>query len=383
MAVPPKLIQIYVDFCKFFFFPGSSHEVNVTATTRRKILTAMFGPNYSAMVSAANNNNNGPMQIEPFTTTVFDQAADEILDLLYRDTFKRFVSIRAKQQQQQQQQPSKSLEFERTPSGSNSNSNSTGILNFPQLMRTKSKTEGTAFRESNDSDLSDTSKKPSFWKRGATITKSKSSDDPQVMMVHYPSPSNSPSPNSSPMNSRQNSMTSSSHSQLPGWSPFGNSNSSNGNEAEPPVPRLPRKKSFFGTSRPTSPSPKTSIDAERPPPVPFMSALSISTHSNSAQQQHPAPKSPGAALKSFLLSVAGGNSNDSNADSIPPLPPVPAEHLRRKASPGIPANAVADGAESRALQAAEDEGTDGDMLLMKKMSAETGKEKKKWGFFSK
>ncbi|KAJ3410376.1 hypothetical protein HDV05_003854 [Chytridiales sp. JEL 0842] len=418
--VPAKLVQIYIDFCKFFFLPGSTHEVNVTASTRRKILSCVMPKEGEESGGGGDVQQGGEFDIR-----VFDAAADEVLELLYKDTFKRFVSVRSKQQQQNVSLsssvsskgagaggPAEQVEKAMTTAASSIASM------FPNMIRSKSKTEGTGFRSSSESltpvpteplpvtatasssssaaiassatatatessniDSPPSTPKPSrpFWKRAKDplLSKSKSSSLMDDASSHYPSPSTSPSPSSSPSTSRQNSTTGSSSNggytlpQLPiGSSPLSSSGGGGGGGGElmissfdtnaimmpTPAPRVvgSRKKSIFssssslggGGSRPTSPK----------PPLPE-NLLEKGAGSSSS------------SLKNFLLMGGGGGGGGSGGSSlsdsaaegnqhqlggeggreglekvqqgekkewIPPVPPLPVEHLlRRKGSPAL------------------------------------------------
>ncbi|KAJ3104524.1 hypothetical protein HDU97_009137 [Phlyctochytrium planicorne] len=98
---PPNLRTKYFDIFTTFIAQGSPMEINVTDATRKRIANALV-PILS--ISAVSSKTGSPSpaapepgaQFESFPCTVFNAAGDEIVDLLYRDTFKRFVAWRAK-----------------------------------------------------------------------------------------------------------------------------------------------------------------------------------------------------------------------------------------------------------------------------------------------
>ncbi|KAJ3110905.1 hypothetical protein HDU96_006158 [Phlyctochytrium bullatum] len=112
---PPSLRRRYLELYNTFIAQGSPQEINVTDATRRRIANALAP--VLAISSVASGNAlqapSGPPSSQPSPSaggetggtganddappaTVFDAAGDEIVDLLYRDTFKRFVGWHAK-----------------------------------------------------------------------------------------------------------------------------------------------------------------------------------------------------------------------------------------------------------------------------------------------
>ncbi|KAJ3112118.1 hypothetical protein HDU96_004922 [Phlyctochytrium bullatum] len=85
IPAPPSLRSKYVEMYNTFIAQASPQEVNVTDATRRRIAAALA----PALAGDAGDDAAPP-------ATVFDAAGDEIVDLLYRDTFKRFVAWHAK-----------------------------------------------------------------------------------------------------------------------------------------------------------------------------------------------------------------------------------------------------------------------------------------------
>ncbi|KAJ3096245.1 hypothetical protein HDU97_006078 [Phlyctochytrium planicorne] len=92
---PPDLKSHYINIFTTFIAQGAPMEINVTDATRKRIASklATIIPSHTAssiptdQVGAGSDN---------FPCTVFDSAGDEIIDLLYRDTFKRFVNYYSK-----------------------------------------------------------------------------------------------------------------------------------------------------------------------------------------------------------------------------------------------------------------------------------------------
>ncbi|KAI8849807.1 hypothetical protein BC829DRAFT_176329 [Chytridium lagenaria] len=105
--VPHGLRQRYIDIFSTFIVAGSPQEINVTDATRKRIAAALT-PILSTASSSSHNsatNSHSPSSPPGFSdhgvdeappATLFNAAGDEIVDLLYRDTFKRFVAWRAK-----------------------------------------------------------------------------------------------------------------------------------------------------------------------------------------------------------------------------------------------------------------------------------------------
>ncbi|KAJ3392317.1 hypothetical protein HDU92_008548 [Lobulomyces angularis] len=77
IRVPPQLYSHLLMFHASFICPGSPHEVNITDKLRRKIAEAL----------AANGG-------KDVTANLFDMAAKEVMELLYLNTFKKFVKER-------------------------------------------------------------------------------------------------------------------------------------------------------------------------------------------------------------------------------------------------------------------------------------------------
>ncbi|KAJ3412329.1 hypothetical protein HDV05_000926 [Chytridiales sp. JEL 0842] len=214
--VPQKLIQVYADFCKFFFLPGSPYEVNITASSRRRLLTKVFGTSDvgadTVPVGLVEKKEKPEVLVDVETTTdvfemtVFDKAADEVLDMLYRDTFRRFVDVKQKQQQQQQQLSqslgSPSMAERNSVSSERTNSPSTGGVHL--LGRSKSKPSMDS-PNSPPMPFTDPStmpeKKHPFWKR--QNTKKSASEDSSTSSL-------SSSNTSTPSVSRRNSLSNSS-----------------------------------------------------------------------------------------------------------------------------------------------------------------------------
>ncbi|KAJ3133289.1 hypothetical protein HK101_004468, partial [Irineochytrium annulatum] len=101
-AAPNNLIPHYVDIFMTFIAAGSKEEVNVTDATRKRIAGALKEAVDTFSVSSVTASANKADALaksslaSPLLSTIFDPVGDEIVDLLYRDTFKRFVAWRSK-----------------------------------------------------------------------------------------------------------------------------------------------------------------------------------------------------------------------------------------------------------------------------------------------
>ncbi|KAJ3327505.1 hypothetical protein HDU76_011686 [Blyttiomyces sp. JEL0837] len=98
--VPVNLIPKFVDFYKTFFVNGSVQEVNIPSSVHKKVAATLS----DAVSAIGSRNQSGVTPVTPITpltnitlpSNVFDLAANEVLMMLYSDTFKRFVHVRPK-----------------------------------------------------------------------------------------------------------------------------------------------------------------------------------------------------------------------------------------------------------------------------------------------
>ncbi|TPX63400.1 hypothetical protein SpCBS45565_g06651 [Spizellomyces sp. 'palustris'] len=81
--IPASIMDHVLLFYSAFIMPGAQHEVNISHAIRRGIITRLQQRNEAGV----------PALVAPagISVTVFDPAVDEILDLLYRNTFHLFL----------------------------------------------------------------------------------------------------------------------------------------------------------------------------------------------------------------------------------------------------------------------------------------------------
>lgn len=85
--IPPSIMNHVLLFYSTFIMPCAQHEVNITHAIRRRIITQLQQKDEAGVPAA--------MAPSGIPITVFDAAVDEILDLLYRNTFHLFLKNRA------------------------------------------------------------------------------------------------------------------------------------------------------------------------------------------------------------------------------------------------------------------------------------------------
>ncbi|KAJ3154141.1 hypothetical protein HK101_001674, partial [Irineochytrium annulatum] len=102
-TAPQGLIPSYVELFRTYIAQGAPQEINVTDANRRRIAASLKDAVAALNARAAGGTAaaNTTADLPGFQSNVFDPAGDEIVDLLYRDTFKRFVAFRMRAVEEQ------------------------------------------------------------------------------------------------------------------------------------------------------------------------------------------------------------------------------------------------------------------------------------------
>ncbi|KAI8918440.1 hypothetical protein DFJ77DRAFT_508675 [Powellomyces hirtus] len=90
--VPPSIMNNLILFYSTFIMPGAQHEVNISHALRKGIIKELQQKDEETGIPAL-------VAAEGVPITVFDAAADEILDMLYRNTFHLFLRQREEQRE--------------------------------------------------------------------------------------------------------------------------------------------------------------------------------------------------------------------------------------------------------------------------------------------
>ncbi|KAJ3201729.1 hypothetical protein HDU67_001104 [Dinochytrium kinnereticum] len=371
---PSALRQRYLEMFQTFIAAGSSLEINVTDATRKRIAAALV----SITTPHSTSSSMQPNEDDPatFPSTVFDAAGDEIIDLLYRDTFKRFVTFRAKQHSH----PTTGTDGSSTPSsstrGSHDAKRNTGRLtdddfedplgditpDMAMLLLAQAAIQAEEQRERREASSSSSSslatsgtstpKKKGFWrwrKDGTTTSTAAAADKSASSLRHAVDSTSSSQGMPSPSTSRRSS-TSSQNSADPD-----SSSSSSSTFTKPTNAPRTRKMSIFAPSQrqvtDISPAPPplpidTSPKRLHPPLAPLDVSGSLARPTADHDATVAGPKSAGATPGwGFRVKTPVGEKTPGGwfgrrtterreeGEDVPPVPEVP-DHLRKGVAKG-------------------------------------------------